>query len=143
MLVQAILNRKGSDVITVSRDATIGQAARMMSEHRVGALVVTLGDEVVGILSDREVVSGLARHRERLSTVPVSELMRREVVSVSPQEHIKRVMMLMTRHRTTHVPVLAAERLVGIVSIGDVVKHRLEELEMETNVLRDAYFAVR
>jgi CBS domain-containing protein len=143
MLVQTILKRKGSAVLTVSGDVPIEQAAQLMCERNVGALVVTTADQVIGILSHRDIVAGLVRHRTRLSTVQVSELMRREIVSVSPQEEIKSVMMLMTRHRRTHVPVLASERLVGIVSIGDVVKHRLEDLEMEANILRDAYICIR
>lgn len=143
MLVQTILKRKGSNVFTVSPDATIDQAAQIMSERKVGALVVTAGDEVIGVLSHRDIVAGLTKYRSRLPTAVVGDVMRREIVSVSPQENVKNVMVLMTRQRTTHVPVLASERLVGIVSIGDVVKHRLEELELEANVLRDAYITVR
>ncbi len=140
MLVQTILKRKGSDVFTIEANATIEQAARAMHERNVGALVITRGEQVVGILSQRDIVSGLARHRGRLSTVPVTELMR-QIISTSPQDDVKSVMLLMTQHRTTHVPVFASGRLVGIVSIGDVVKHRLQELELEANVLRDAYIS--
>jgi CBS domain-containing protein len=142
MLVQSILKRKGSTVFLIGCNATIEQAAQFMVERNVGALVVTMGERVVGVISHRDIVAGLARLGSRLSTVSVSALMRREFVSVSPQEDIKRVMALMTMHRTTHVPVLVSGRLAGIVSIGDLVKHRLEELELETNVLRDAYICL-
>jgi CBS domain-containing protein len=143
MLVQNILQRKGGEVFTISLDATIEQAAQAMYERNVGALVVTVGDAVTGLLSQRDIVAGLVRHPRQLSSVRVSEVMRRDIVCVRPEDQIKSVMVLMTRHRTTHVPVLAGTRLAGIVSIGDVVKHRLEELELEANVLRDAYFTVR
>lgn len=143
MLVQTVLKRKGSSVLTIGRDATIEQAARSMSQGRVGALVVTEADEVIGVLSHRNIVEGLAFYRDRVCGVSVGELMRRDIVSVSAQEDVKGVMVLMTRERVTHVPVLASGRLVGIISIGDVVKHRLEELELEANVLRDAYISVR
>jgi CBS domain-containing protein len=141
MVVQTILKRKGSGAFTVSGGATIEQAAQLMFERNVGALIVTKGAVVVGTLTSRDIVAGLARYRGRWSTLMVSELMRREPVSVSPQEDVKNVMALMTRQRVTHVPVFASEGLVGVISIGDVVKHRLEELELEANVLRDAYIA--
>jgi CBS domain-containing protein len=143
MLVQTILKRKGSSVFTITWDATTEQAAQIMVERKVGALVVTMGEEVVGVLSHRDIVAGLSRFHGRLSTVSVGALMRREFVSVSPQEDIKQLMVLMTMHRATHVPVLVSERLAGIISIGDLVKYRLEELELETNVLRDAYIRAR
>ncbi|HTW74947.1 MAG TPA: CBS domain-containing protein, partial [Steroidobacteraceae bacterium] len=143
MLVQTILQRKGSEVFTVGLEATVEEAARVMNERNVGALVVMLGDAVAGILSHREIVAGVAKHRRQLLALRVRELMRRDIVGVSPHEEVKTVMVLMTRHRTTHVPVFASDRLAGIVSIGDVIKHRLEELELEANVLRDAYITTR
>jgi len=112
-----------------------------MHKHRIAALPVTEGRSVVGILSSREIVDGLARHGSRFSALRISDLMRLDFVRTSPQESLKRVMAMMTRHRTTHVPVFSGEHLVGIVSLGDVVKHRLEDLELESNVLRDAYIA--
>lgn len=141
MSIQGILYEKGGRVITVDRNEGIERAAELMHENRITALPVTDGGSVVGILSSREIVDGLARHGSRLSALHISDLMRRDFVRTSPQESLKRVMAMMTHHRTAHVPVFSGEHLVGIVSLGDVVKHRLEDLELESNVLRDAYIA--
>jgi CBS domain-containing protein len=141
MSVQAILYEKGTDVVTVPHEAGIDDAAELMREHRIGALPVTNGSKVVGMISLRDIVEGFSRHRNASAALRVADLMQRNFVRISPQESIKRVMALMTQYRATHIPVFAADRLAGIVSIGDVVKHRLEDLELETNVLRDAYIA--
>ena len=141
MSIQGILYEKGGRVITIDRNDKIECTAELMREHRIAALPVTDGTIVVGILSSRETVNGLAEHGGRISELRACHLMRRDFVQVSPQDSLKRVTTLMTRHRATHIPVLSGERLVGIVSLGDVVKHRLKDLELESNVLRDAYFA--
>lgn len=141
MSIQGILYEKGGRVVTIDRNEGIERAAELMHEHRITALPVTDGRTVVGILSSREIVDGLARHGSRLSALLVSDLMRRDFVRISSQESLKRVMAMMTRQRATHIPVFSGEHLVGIVSLGDVVKQRLEDLEMESNVLRDAYIA--
>jgi len=141
MSIQGILYEKGGRVITIDRNEGIERATELMREHRITALPVTDGRGVVGILSSREIIDGLARYGSRLTALPVSDLMRRDFVRTSPQESLKRVTALMTRHRATHIPVFSGEHVVGIVSLGDVVKHRLEDLELESNVLRDAYIA--
>ena len=141
MSVQGILYEKGGRVITVDRNEGIGHATELMRDHTITALPVTQCGSVVGILTSREIIDGLARHGSRLLALPVSHLMRRDFVRTSPQESLKRVTALMTRHRTTHIPVFCGEQLVGIVSVGDVLKHRLEDLELEFNVLRDVYIA--
>ena len=141
MSIQAILYEKGGRVITVTQDATIERTAELMHENKVGALPVTDGNRVVGMISSRDIVEGLARRGSQIASQRAADLMQRNFVRVSPQESLKRVIALMTRHRATHIPVFSAERLAGIVSVGDVVKHRLEDLELESNVLRDAYFA--
>ena len=141
MSVQGILYEKGRRVVTIDRNERIARAAELMHEHRISALPVTDDRGVVGILSSREVIDGLAQHGGRLPTLRVADLMRREFERTSPQESLKRVMALMTRRHATHIPVFCGEHLVGIVSVGDVVKHRLGDLELESNVLRDAYIA--
>jgi CBS domain-containing protein len=105
--------------------------------------VVTSGNAVLGVISEREIVHALSRYGETVASMPVKEIMRYGVITVSPNESVSRVMHLMTRHRVRHMPVLRDGKLAGIISIGDVVKHRLEDLESETNVLRDAYMATR
>jgi CBS domain-containing protein len=105
--------------------------------------VVTSGNKVLGLISEREIVHAFSRYGETAASMPVKEIMQFGVTTVSPDESVNRVMNLMTRHRVRHMPVLRGGNLAGIVSIGDVVKYRLEELELETNVLRDVYNAAR
>jgi len=141
MSIQGILYEKGGRVITVAQDETVAHAAELMHENSIGALPVTDGDKIAGMISSRDIVDGLSRHGARLAGLRICDLMQRNFVRVSPQDSLKRVIALMTRHRAPHIPVFSAERIVGIVSLGDVVKHRLEDLELESNVLRDAYVA--
>ena len=141
MTVKSILSTKGSAVVGIGPDATAQEAAELMEECRIGALVVTTSDFVAGLLTHRDLTKGLARLGGKFATTPVKELMQHYFVSVSPEESTTAVMALMTRRRATHLPVMDRGRLLGIVSIGDVVKNRLEEMETETNVLREAYIA--
>jgi CBS domain-containing protein len=141
MSIQSILYDKGGQVITIDKDASVERAAGLMREHRIGALPVTTASNVVGMITRREIVDGLARNGGQLAGLHVSELMQRNFLRTTPQDSLRRVMTLMTRHRATHVPVFSGDQLVGVVSGGDVVKHRLEDLELESNQLRDYYTA--
>ena len=141
MTVEAILKHKGTRVSTIGRDATVAAAAQRLNLDRIGALVVTEGSRVIGILSERDIVSGVARHGPLGLEKRVEELMTWPIITCSRAQGIKEVMALMTRHRIRQLPVVEDEALLGIVSIGDVVKHRLEELEMETGVLHDLMIA--
>jgi len=104
---------------------------------------VTSGNAVLGLISEREIVHAFSRHGETAGSMPVKDIMQYGVATVSPDESVSRVMNLMTHHRVRHIAVLRGGELAGIVSIGDVVRHRLEDLELETNVLRDVYNAAR
>jgi CBS domain-containing protein len=139
MSIESILSRKGTDVTTIGPEANIKSAAGWLRAKNIGALVVTSGNAVLGLISEREVVDAFSRYGESAGSMPVKEIMQRGVTTVSPDESVNRVMNLMTHHRVRHMPVLRGSKLAGIVSIGDVVKYRLEELELETNVLRDVY----
>jgi len=139
--VETILRQKGTDVATIEPDASIRRAADWLHVKNIGALVVTSGKAVLGLISEREIVHAFSRYGEAATLMPVKEVMQYGVTTVSPDESVTRVMQLITRHRVRHMPVLRDGNLVGIISIGDVVKHRLEDLECETNVLRDAYMA--
>jgi CBS domain-containing protein len=141
MSIQSILYDKGSQVITIDKDASVERAAGLMREHRIGALPVTAASNVVGMITRREIVDGLARNGGQLARLHVSDVMERNFLRTTPQDSLRRVMTLMTRHRATHVPVFSGDQLVGVVSGGDVVKHRLEDLELESNQLRDSYTA--
>ena len=139
MSIESILKRKGTDVTTIAPEASIKRAADWLRARNIGALVVTSGDAVLGLVSEREIVHAFSRYGETAGSMPVKEIMRHGVTTVSPDESVTRVMKLMTHKRVRHLPVLLGRKLAGIVSIGDVVKYRLEELELEANVLRDAY----
>jgi len=142
MSIQAILYQKGEAVETIAPDASVKDAAASLKDENIAALVVTKGDAILGIVSEREIVHALSRHGERVAAMKVADVLVRDFATLAPEDSLKRAMTLMTRHRTRHLPVLRGKKLVGIVSIGDVVKHRLEDLELESNVLHDAYSAV-
>jgi CBS domain-containing protein len=143
MSIESILKRKGTDVTTIAPEASTKSAADWLRAKNIGALVVTSGNAILGLISEREIVHAFSRYGETAASMPVKETMQHGVTTVSPDESVNHVMNLMTRHRARHMPVLRGDNLAGIVSIGDVVKHRLEDLELETNVLRDVYNAAR
>jgi CBS domain-containing protein len=143
MTIESILRRKGTDVTTIAPEASVKTAAGWLRAKNIGALVVTSENAVVGLISEREIVDALSRYGETTGAMLVKEIMKYGVSTVSPDESVNRVMNLMTHHRVRHMPVLRGGKLIGIVSIGDIVKHRLEDLELETNILRDAYNAAR
>jgi CBS domain-containing protein len=141
MTIETILRQKGADVVTIEPEASIRRAADWLRVKNIGALVVTSGKAVLGIISEREIVHAVSRYGETVVSMPVKEIMQYGVITVTPEESVNRVMKLMTHHRVRHMPVLRDGKLAGIISIGDVVKYRLGDLELETNVLRDAYIA--
>ncbi len=143
MTIESILRRKGGDVTTIAPDVSIKRAADWLRAKNIGALVVTSEDAVIGLISEREIVHAFSRYGETAGSMLVKEVMQYGVTAVSPDESVNRVMNLMTHHRVRHMPVLRGGKLVGIISIGDVDKYRLEDLELETNVLRDVYNAAR
>ena len=144
MSVGEILKAKGTDVQTIAGEATVADAIDRLRDERIGALVVSPdGHTIQGVLSERDVITGLADHRERLLEMQVQDLMTTEVATCSPEDGVEKVMMEMTELRARHFPVVEDGQLVGIVSIGDVVKNRLDEVQLEKKVLRDSYIAGR
>ena len=143
MSVEDILRQKGASVATIAPDVSVKRAADWLLVKNIGSLVVTTGDAVLGLISEREIVHAISRYGEAVTSMSVCEIMRRGVPTVSPAEAVSRVMNLMTLHRARHMPVVRDGKLVGIISIGDVVKHRLDDLELENKVLRDAYVVGR
>lgn len=132
MLIQSMLKRKGSDVVTISPDARISDAVDALAKHRIGALVVSEnGKTISGILSERDVVRKLAEQGTDTTNLLVSELMTTDVHTCGPRTSISELMELMTENRIRHVPVEINGELNGLVSIGDVVQARLHELEDE------------
>ena len=116
------LRQKGADVATITPDASVKRAADWLRAKNIGALVVTSGNAVLGLISEREIVHAFSRYGETATSMPVNEIMRCGVITVSPDETVDHVMNLMTRHRVRHIPVLREGKLAGIISIGDVVK---------------------
>ncbi len=142
MKVRDILKTKGGGVATTRVDAAISTVVRRLRLEGIGALVVSEDDaQVIGIISERDIVIGLADEGAELLEKRVIDLMTTPVKTCSLEVKIKDVMAIMTRSRVRHLPVVEDGRLVGIISIGDVVKNRLEEVELEAGVLRDAYIA--
>ncbi len=139
MRIKEVLAGKAvQDVVTISPDATVRELLARLAEHNVGALIVsTDGVSVGGIVSERDVVRSL-HERQGVLDDPVSAIMTSEVHTCPPDASVNSLMQVMTEGRFRHIPVVAGDRLVGIVSIGDVVKHRMRELEFERDQL-DSY----
>jgi CBS domain-containing protein len=138
MLIEQILASKGRDVVTTRPDATIAEVATLLKAKRIGAVVVTDAEGALcGIISERDLARGLADHGAKLLDMRVSQLMTVEVVTCSPGDSLDRLMQQMTEGRFRHLPVIEGGTMIGIMSIGDVVKHRLWELENETHMLQD------
>ncbi len=138
MIVRDILAAKGREVATISPTASVADAARILTERRIGALVVTgAGNRVVGIVSERDIVRILVARGAAALGLSLTEVMTRKVVSCVESDMISAIMERMTAGKFRHVPVLDGDRLAGIISIGDAVKLRLQEMETEQSALRD------
>ncbi len=138
MRVSNLLTAKGSSVATISPDASVESAVRELRGHGIGALVVSSDQQhIEGIVSERDIVRALADRATTLLESPVSSIMSRTVTTCSPDDQIESLMSTMTNLRIRHVPVVSDGVLVGIVSIGDVVKNRIGELEKDRNELVD------
>ena len=137
MNVETILRNKGSWVATIRPDATIADAVDMLNRERIGALIVSEdGGSVDGVLSERDIVIALAQHGVELMSRLVYEIMTRDVVTCEPEASVGELMAEMTNRRIRHLPVVKDGKLHGIVSIGDLVKNRLDEVEFEASSLR-------
>ena len=141
MNVESILRQKGTEVATITPEASIKRAADWLRAKNVGALVVTSSDAVLGIISERDIVRAFSQYGESVASMQIKDIMTHGLITASPGDDLTHLMRLMTRHRVRHMPVVGNGKLAGIISIGDVVKHRLDDLELEANVLRDVYIA--
>jgi CBS domain-containing protein len=138
MPISDVLRVKGTQVVTVTPDTRVRGLLAVLAEHRIGAVVVSRdGTAVDGIVSERDIVQALARRGAAVMSEPVTAIYTAEVHTVTPQTSIEEVMRLMTERRIRHAPVVVDGRLQGIVSIGDVVKIRIGELETERTALTD------
>jgi CBS domain-containing protein len=145
MNVQAMLTKKGRSIQTIQPWSTIAAAVRQLAgPPRIGALVVTGPEgEIVGLITERDIIRELDRRGGHLLDRQVADVMQRHIPVCSPQDSIEHIMLQMTRLRCRHLPVVERGQLTGLVSIGDAVKHRIDELRLETGVLRDLYLASR
>jgi len=138
MIVKSILSAKGSDVTTILPTATLAEASHVLAQHKIGALVVTgAGGRITGIVSERDIVRALAQHGSDALKLTLTDVMTRKVVTCAPSDAVGLLMERMTAGKFRHLPVIDDGMLVGIISIGDVVKYRLTELEFEKEAMRD------
>ncbi|MBM3555406.1 MAG: CBS domain-containing protein [Alphaproteobacteria bacterium] len=140
MNVAAILKSKGNSVLAVAPASSVAEAAKLLAGRRIGAVLVDGGSGpggISGILSERDIVRGLAESGAPVLDKPVSTLMTKDVVTCAPSHTLAQIMALMTEKRIRHLPVAEGNQLVGVISIGDVVKFRIAEIEREAQDLRD------
>lgn len=144
MRVADILKIKGSAVMTVQPNETVHAVAKRLHQEGVGAMIVSGdGGSLEGVVTERDVVISVAIYGREFLTLPASALMNTTAITCSPESSLNEIAKLMTERRLRHLPVTDGKRLVGVISIGDVLKHRLEECQLETRVLRDIAIAAR
>ncbi|MGI9462341.1 MAG: CBS domain-containing protein, partial [Aestuariivirgaceae bacterium] len=137
MSVAHILQTKGSDVISISPTAAIMEVAGVLAENKIGAVLVIEGeDHVAGIISERDVVRALAKKGKDVAGAKVGDFMTRELITCAPDATINQIMSLMTQGRVRHLPVLEDGKLCGMISIGDIVKRRIAEVEFEAEEMK-------
>ena len=135
MTIAAILDKRSGDVITVGRETPVREAVALLSERKIGAVPVTDDGAVVGIMSERDVMLCLARDGAAVLDAPVGDIMTAPAITVPRNERVLSALSLMSNRRIRHLPVVEGDRLIGIVSIGDLVKHRLDQIESEAEAM--------
>ena len=136
MTIAAVLGDKGSAVETITAHARVADAVARLGERRIGALPVVEGTEIVGIMSERDVIYCLRDHGPEVLDWPVSRVMSSPAITATPDTDVLAALALMTQRRIRHLPVVEAGEIRGIVSIGDLVKHRMERIEAEAEAMR-------
>lgn len=136
MRISDVIRRKGAEVVTIKPDDTVRQLLDLLAQHRIGALVVSAdGSTVAGIVSERDIVRHIQSAGADVLDQPVEQIMTADVTTCGPDDGVEHLMRLMTDQRVRHIPVVVDGALHGIVSIGDVVKHRIDELQSERDQL--------
>lgn len=136
MTIAAILGGKGREVVSIEGGRTVADAVALLAEKRIGAVPVMSGDAVAGIFSERDVVHCLEREGAAALSRKVSEVMTAPAITVSPSESVLGALVLMTRRRIRHLPVVEGGACIGFISIGDLVKYRIERIESEADAMR-------
>jgi len=138
MNVKAILAAKGGEIVCIEPTADLAAATQLLSANRIGAVLIRgAGGHIAGILSERDIVRALSQHGAGALSLPVGQVMTREVTTCNEEDNIATIMERMTAGKFRHMPVVSAGKLVGLISIGDVVKIRVDEIEHESEALRD------
>jgi CBS domain-containing protein len=137
MTIRAILRTKGTEILSISGSASVTDAVAILAEKRIGALPVIDDGAVRGIFSERDVIYGLAREGAAILGRTIAEVMISPAITVAPDDGVLDALGLMTRRRIRHLPVLEGDVLVGFVSIGDLVKHRIDRIEADAAAMRD------
>jgi CBS domain-containing protein len=137
MTIAAVLRSKGSEVETIGANERLADAVARLGERRIGALPVVDGEQIAGIISERDIIYCLRDHGAEVLDWPVGRVMSSPVVTVTPDSEVLSALALMTQRRIRHLPVADGGRLRGIVSIGDLVKHRMERIEAEAEAMRE------
>jgi CBS domain-containing protein len=141
--VRQILKAKGGQVWTISKDSTILDGLKLMAEKQIGSLPVLEGEQVVGIFTERDFARRVGPDRRKPEETRIEEVMTRELITVDPDQTVNDCMMLMTENHIRHLPVMDEGRLVGIISVGDVVKDIIEELEFHVEQLKSYITGLR
>jgi CBS domain-containing protein len=136
MTIAAILGGKGHEVVSIGADRTVAEAVTLLTERRIGAVPVLDGDAIAGIFSERDVIHCLEQFGAAALDRTVSQVMTAPAISVEPDESVLAALALMTRRRIRHLPVVDRGRVVGFVSIGDLVKYRIDRIESEADAMR-------
>lgn len=136
MTIHAILADKGREVTTIAADARVTEAVAKLGAKRIGALPVVEGERIIGIISERDVIYCLRDHGAEVLDWPVSRMMTSPAITAEPGTHVLAALAMMTKRRIRHLPVVSGGQLVGIVSIGDLVKYRMERIEQEAEAMR-------
>lgn len=136
MTIAAILGSKGSEVVSIEGDRTVAEAVALLASRRIGAVPVMAGGQVAGIFSERDVIYGLERDGESALRRTVRDVMTAPAITVDPSESVLGALALMTRRRIRHLPVVERGACIGLVSIGDLVKYRIDRIESEAEAMR-------
>ncbi|MEO1170219.1 MAG: CBS domain-containing protein [Pseudomonadota bacterium] len=142
MTVSLILENRGQNTVTAGPDMKVHEVVKLFAEKRIGAVPIIDGGKVVGIMSERDLVHLVAKDGKDGLEKPVSEVMTSPPITVDPNYNILAALGLMTRRRVRHLPVVEDGRLVGFISIGDLVKHRMDRIEQDAQAMRDYIQAV-
>jgi CBS domain-containing protein len=137
MTIRTILTTKGADVVTVRSDVEVGAVVKLLANKRIGAIPIVDHGTINGIFSERDLIYALAHDGDAVLKRPVSDFMTSPAMTVAPETSVLEALSLMTRRRMRHLPVVDGGNLIGFVSIGDLVKHRIDLAEAEASVLRD------